>query len=204
MLRTAICAGILAVATPVWGGMYNSVLDIGDAAPEWKDLEGVDGKRHSLSDLAQKDVVVVVFTCNSCPVARDYEDRILDFSKRFAGPEGKVGLVAINVNRVAEDLLPKMKERAEARGFDFPYLYDESQQIGKAFGAAFTPEFFVLDRDRRIVYMGGMDDSSNVNSVKSAYLVPAVEAALAGQKPDVAESPAIGCRIRYVRERRKR
>ncbi|REK10487.1 MAG: thioredoxin family protein [Planctomycetota bacterium] len=185
-------------------GKYNAVLDIGDPAPAWKDLEGVDGKRHSLSDLEEKEVVVVVFTCNSCPVAADYEDRILEFSKKFAGPDGKVGLVAINVNQIPEDRLPKMKERAEAKGFDFPYLYDESQQIGRDYGAAFTPEFFVLDQDRKVVYMGGMDDSSNSEMVENNYLVPAVEAALAGDTPETAEAPAIGCRVRYARQRRSR
>jgi hypothetical protein len=147
---------------------------------------------------------VVVFTCNSCPVATDYEDRILAFSKKYAGPEGKVGLVAINVNQVPEDRLPKMKERADAKGFDFPYLYDASQQIGREFGAAFTPEFFVLDKDRKVVYMGGMDDSSNPEMVKQHYLEPAVEAALAGTSPEVTEAPAIGCRVRYARQRRSR
>lgn len=205
MTRFALVCGLLGlIATPVSGGKYNAVLNIGDKAPAWSDLEGVDGKQHSLADLADKEIVVVVFTCNSCPVATDYEERIMEFSKKYAAPGSKVGLVAINVNQIAEDRLPKMKERAEARGFDFPYLYDESQQIGKAFGAAFTPEFFVLDGDRRVVYMGGMDDSSNVDTVQTNYLVPAVEAALSGKQPEVAEAPAIGCRIRYARERRKR
>jgi peroxiredoxin len=192
------------VVAPVWGGKYNAVLNIGDQAPAWKDLEGVDGKRHSMSDLADKDVVVVVFTCNSCPVATDYEDRLIAFSKKYAATAGKVALVAINVNRIAEDRLPKMKQRAEAKEFDFPYLYDETQDIGKAFGAAFTPEFFVLNGQRKVVYMGGMDDSSNVATVTSHYLVPAVEATLAGREPEVAESPAIGCRVRYARKRRER
>jgi peroxiredoxin len=205
MFRVAMIVSLLGVAVaPVWGGKYNAVLSIGDEAPVWIELEGVDGKRHSLADLADKDVVVVVFTCNSCPVATDYEDRIIDFCKKYAGSDGKVALVAINVNRVAEDSLPMMKQRAEEKGFDFPYLYDESQKIGKEFGAAFTPEFFVLDRERKVVFMGGMDDSSDIGSVKNNYLVPAVEAALAGQDPEVSEVPAIGCRVRYARERRKR
>jgi peroxiredoxin len=191
------------LVAPVWGGKYNAVLNVGDQAPAWKDLEGVDGKRHALSDLADKDVVVVVFTCNSCPVATDYEDRILAFSKKYAGSGGKVALVAINVNLVAEDRLPMMKQRAQEKEFDFPYLYDETQNIGKAFGAAFTPEFFVLDRQRKIVFMGGMDDSSNIGTVTTNYLVP-VEAALAGREPEVAEAPAIGCRVRYARKRRDR
>lgn len=195
---------LVASAALAEAGKYNEVLSIGDAAPAWKELEGVDGKRHALSDLADKEVVVVVFTCNSCPVATDYEDRILAFSKKFAGPKGKVGLVAINVNKIAEDQLPKMRERAEAKGFDFPYLYDATQQIGRAFGANFTPEFFVLDRDRKVVFMGGMDDSSQADMVKANFLVPAVEAVLAGKPPETAEAPAIGCRVRYERERRKK
>lgn len=204
MIRTAIVlVALLLTSGSAVAGKYNQVLEIGDKAPAWKDLEGVDGQRHSLSDLADKEVIVVVFTCNSCPVATDYEDRILGFSKKFAGQNCKVGLVAINVNTLPEDRLPKMKERAEAKGFDFPYLFDETQQIGKAFGAAFTPEFFVLDRLRAVVYMGGMDDSSQVDTVKNNYLEPAVEAVLAGRSPKTAEAPAIGCRVRYGRERRE-
>lgn len=205
MLRILLAAFLVMVfAQPAAAGKYNAVLNIGDAAPAWTDLPGVDGKTHSLTDLAGKDVVVVIFTCNSCDVATDYEDRILAFSKKFAGPEGKVGLVAICVNQGPEDKLPKLKERAEAKGFDFPYLYDESQAIGKAYGAAFTPEFFVLNQERKVVYMGAMDDSSTASMVKTLYLEPAVEAALAGKAPEVAEAPAIGCRMRYARERRRR
>lgn len=201
MFRLTAFLLVLGAAVAAWGGKYNSTLSIGDRAPEWKNLEGVDGQRHSLADLAGKEVVVVVFTCNSCPVATDYEDRILAFSKKFAGADGKVALVAMNVNKVAADLLPKMRERAQAKGFDFPYLYDDTQKIGKAFGAAFTPEFFVLDKQRKIVYMGGMDDNSNAEAVTANYLEQAVTAVLAGKVPATAEAPAIGCRVRYVRER---
>jgi peroxiredoxin len=195
---------LVAMAPTALAGKYNSVLNIGDRAPAWTDLEGVDGKRHSLSDLAGKEVVVVVFTCNSCPVATDYEDRIIGFAKRFAAPKSKVALVAINVNKVPEDRLPKMRERAESKGFIdlFPYLYDDTQQIGRAFGAAFTPEFFVLNAQRQVVYMGGMDDNSRAEGVKTNYLEPAVEAALSGKAPEVTEATAIGCRVRYERQRR--
>jgi len=201
MKRFAIAILLVLLTTPALAGKYNSVLSIGDPAPAWKELEGVDGKKHALADLADKEVLVVVFTCNSCPVATDYEDRILAFSKKFAGAGSKVGLIAINVNKVAEDRLDKMKERAEAKGFDFPYIYDDTQKIGRAFGAAFTPEFFVLNRERKVVYMGGMDDNSNPTEVKNNYLDPAVEAALAGKAPARPEAPAIGCRVRYARER---
>jgi peroxiredoxin len=182
-------------------GQYNEELSIGDRAPAWKDLPGVDGRKHSLSEL-DAELVVVVFTCNSCPIAADYEDRIIALAKKYSTQPAKLALVAINVNRVAEDSLPKMKERAEQKGFPFPYLFDESQKIAKAYGAAFTPEFFVLDKDRRVAYMGGMDDNSDAAKVKASYLAPAVEAVLKGEKPETQETVARGCRIRYVRERK--
>jgi peroxiredoxin len=185
----------------VRAGEFNAVLNIGDAAPEWKELPGVDGKTHSLGDLKEKKVVVVIFTCNSCPVAADYEDRIIAFANEYSD---RVGVVAINVNRIPEDSLEMMKKRAEEKKFPFPYLFDESQKIAKDYGAAFTPEFFVLSPERKIVYMGGMDDSSNPAQVKNNFLAPAVEAALAGVAPEKAETAAIGCRIRFARERRSK
>src|SRR4029079_6795115 len=139
------CCVLLLLASSAVAGKYNETLNIGDAAPQWTDLPGTDGKKHSFADFKGMDLLVVVFTCNSCPVAADYEDRILDIAKKYAGPSGKVGLVAINVNKIPDDSLDKMKERAEAKGFTFPYLYDDTQQIAKAYGANYTPEFFVAD-----------------------------------------------------------
>jgi peroxiredoxin len=197
-----LCAALV-TASPATAGQFNDVLSIGDQAPVWTKLPGIDGREHSLADLAEKQIVVVVFTCNSCPIAVDYEDRIIAVAKEFAGPDGKVALVAINVNRIPEDSLEKMKERAEKKGFPFPYLYDESQQIARQYGANFTPEFFVLDRDRKVVYMGGLDDNSNPDKVTVSYLKPAIEAALAGRQLETTETVARGCRVRYARERRK-
>ncbi|HVW39524.1 MAG TPA: thioredoxin family protein [Pirellulales bacterium] len=203
MFRLRAVLGLLAaplLAGSVWAGEYNETLSIGDQAPAWEDLPGVDGKKHSLGDI-DAELVAVVFTCNSCPVATDYEDRIIALAKKHAAPK-KFAIVAINVNRVAEDSLPKMKERAEQKGFPFTYLFDESQQIAKDFGAAFTPEFFLLDKDRRVVYMGGMDDNSNPKLAKKQFLQDAIEAVSAGKKPAVQETVAIGCRVRYVRQRK--
>ncbi len=199
MLRIVLGLMVALAAGCVLAGEYNPTLNIGDAAPAWNNLPGTDGKSHSLSDLQDKKLVVVVFTCNSCPVAGDYEDRIIAFAKQHAA---ELAVVAINVNRVAEDSLEKMKQRAQEKGYPYPYIYDESQQIAKAYGATFTPEFFVLGADRKIAYMGGMDDNSNPAEVKHNYLEPAVAAALAGTKPATAETVARGCRIRYARERR--
>jgi hypothetical protein len=153
-------------------------------------------------------------------VATDYEDRIVEFARKYGqraskvqGPKSKVddgkaaqaakvALVAINVNKVKDDLPPAMKERAEKKEYPFPYLFDETQKIARDFGANFTPEFFVLDPQRNVVYMGAMDDNTNAAEVKRKYLEPAVEAALAGREPEVSETLPVGCRIRWARERR--
>ena len=204
MLRALVLLAVALSATAAFAGEYNAKLSIGDAAPAWENLPGTDDKDHSLAELADKKAVVVVFTCNSCPYAVDYEDRIIRFAKAHAGPASEVALVAINVNQVPEDRLPKMKERAEKKGFPYPYLYDETQKIAREFGAIYTPEFYVLDRDRRVVYMGAMDDSSMEAKVTKSYLKPAVDAALQGELPDTKETGAVGCRIRFERERRRK
>lgn len=177
------------------GGKFNKKIAIGDAAPNFTGLPGVDGNSHSLSDYKDKDVLVLVITCNHCPVAVGYEDRIIDFAKKHAGP--KVGLVAINVNNIDADKLNKMKERAKEKGFNFPYLYDESQKIGRALGATVTPEFFVFNKDRKLVYMGALDDNNNAKSVKSQYVVDAVQCTLKGTTPAVAETRGRGCSVNY-------
>ena len=185
-------------------GEFNPVLDIGDKAPEWKKLPGIDGKEYSLADLKKKEVVVLFFTCNSCPYAVDYEDRVVAFAKKHAKKDSKVALVAVNVNLIEEDLPPEMKKKAKEKSFTFPYLFDESQQIAKDYGAGFTPEFFVLNKDRKVVYMGAFDDSPNAEKVKKKYVEQAVAATLNGKMPEVKETVPIGCRIRIERRRRTR
>lgn len=184
------------LSAAAFAGEYNKTLSVGDVAPVWKDLEGTDDKKHSLDDLKAKDAVVLVFICNSCVVAEDYEDRIIAFADKHC-KDSKAALVAINVNTIKEDQLPKMKERAEKRKFNFAYLYDPSQEIAKKYGARFTPEFFVLGKDRKIAYMGAMDDKSKAADVKENYLVPALEAALTGKPAATGETIGRGCRIRF-------
>ncbi len=176
-------------------------LKIGDAIPKWSNLPGVDGKKHSLSDLGDKSVIVVVFTCNSCPIAVGYEERIKAFHKKFCGKGKNVELIAINVNVIPEDRLPQMVERAKEVGFTFPYLFDETQKIAKDFEADITPEFFVFGKDRKLVYRGAMDNTSNAANVKENYLEPAVTAALKGERPKIDETIPRGCRIRFLRKR---
>jgi peroxiredoxin len=199
MRRVCLFGFLVLVAIVARAGEFNEVLKIGDPAPAWKDLPGVDGKEHSLAEHADDKVVVVVFTCNSCPVARDYEERTLELVKRHAKD---VDVVAINCNRGDEDSLEEMRKRAEEKKYAHQYLFDESQRIAREFGATRTPEFFVLSRDRKIVYMGAMDDSGDASKVTTDYVEAAVQAALAGRAAPKAETFANGCRIRFARERK--
>ena len=201
-ITLSTAAALLIVSAPLGAGEYNAVREIGDAAPAWTKLPGTDGKTHSLSDLKDKHVVVVVFTCNSCPYAVDYEDRLIAFHKKFASRN--VALVAINVNKVPEDALPAMKKKARQKKFPFVYLFDASQKIAKDYGAFFTPEFFVLNKQRKIVYMGSMDDNPDLKKVKTHYLETAVANVLAGRGVKKSETIPFGCRIRFDKKRRKR
>jgi peroxiredoxin len=178
-------------------GKYNPVLKIGDKAPDFAGLEGVDGKQHSLKDLADKEVVVVCFTCNTCEYARDVEERLIALAESFEAAGGKCALVAINPNQVQDDLLPAMQERAKLRKFNFLYLHDGAkQEVAKSYGATYTPEFMVLDKDRKVVYLGALDDSPDGKKVTKKYVEDAVAAALAGKLPEATETPAVGCAVR--------
>lgn len=202
MMRMTTLVAIITLAATATGGDYNKRIDIGQPAPTWSNLPGVDGNNHSLADLKDKAVVVVIFTCNSCPVAVGYEDRIVAFAKKHDGADSKVAVVAINVNTIEADRLDKMKERAKEKGFTFAYLYDESQRIAREFGAQYTPEFFVLDKERKVAYMGAMDDKSPPADASKSYLDEAVAAVLKGEKAPLGETLARGCRVRFDRTKR--
>lgn len=200
----AVVILVVAAIPSGFGGTYNPDRSIGDVVPAWETLPGTDGKEHSWTEVAGRDAVVVVFTCNSCPYAVDYEARINDLATRFAGPQSRVAVVAINANRIPEDALPAMKTRAAARNFRFPYLWDESQAVAKSFGAVRTPEFYVLDRERRIVYMGACDDNTTAADVTTRYVEDAVAAVLDGKPVTVKETPPVGCLIRFDRRRSRK
>ena len=185
--------GLVAVGS-AWGTRPEPIAP-GAKAPAWQQLPGVDGKEHSLADLKSQKVVVVAFTCNSCPYAKAYEDRFIAFAKEFSGKG--VAFVAINVNTQDEDRMPKMKERAAEKEFPFAYLFDASQQIGRDYGAKVTPHLFVLDRARNVAYVGAFDNARRVERVTEHYVRDAVSALLAGQQPKIAKTSAAGCSIRY-------
>lgn len=183
-------------------GFSAEVLKLGGQAPDWQDLLGTDEKLYSLTSFKERDVLVIAFTCNSCPYAQDYEDRIQALAKKYCGEGGKVALVAINANKVPEDLPEKMKQRAEAKGFTFPYVWDETQAVARAYGAKWTPEFYVFNRDRKLIYRGAFDDKTDPKQAKVNYVARAIEAALADKTPEVTEMPAVGCAVRYERPKR--
>ena len=182
--------------------------DIGQKSPGFSGLVGVDGKEHGLDDYAEAKAVVVVFTCNHCPVAKAYEDRLIALQGDY---EAKgVQVVAINPNspkKVPQDSLEKMKERAAGEGlgdwrktdepFNFPYLVDATQEVAKAYGATCTPHVFVLDKDRNVAYAGAVDDSMAPDKVKQHFLRDALDAILDGKQPEKAVTKQFGCGIKW-------
>ena len=193
---------LLGISGIALGGKFNKVLSPGDAAPDWKDVPGIDGKKYSLADFKDQEVLVVVFTCNSCDYARDVEDRLAALGKKFE-KEGKCAVIAIcpSPAKVEEDAPEELLKKAKEKGFNFPYLLDPSQQIVRDFGAVRTPEFFVFGKDRKLVYQGNFDDSPEGKKITKHYVEDAVAAALAGKKPEMEETAPIGCMVRYVRTR---
>jgi peroxiredoxin len=169
--------------------------EIGAPAPAWENLTGTDDKQHSLKDLADAKAVAVVFTCNTCPVAVAYEDRLIALANEYQ--DKGVAFVAINVNNNDENKLPAMQTRAEEKGFNFAYLYDPSQQIARDYGATVTPHAYLLDAQRTIVYEGAIDDNKDASAATEHYLREAIDATLAGQAPPTASTEQFGCGIAY-------
>ncbi|HEY3394847.1 MAG TPA: thioredoxin family protein [Lacipirellulaceae bacterium] len=168
---------------------------VGDPAPAFEGLVGTDDKQHSLEEFKEAKAVALVFTCNQCPVAKAYEDRLNALQKDYADKD--VQVVAINVNNAEAEKLPAMKERAEEKGFEFPYLADPTQKVGRNYGAKVTPHVFLLDAKRNLVFVGPVDDSQDERKVKRKYLREAIDAVLAGKKPEAAEVKPFGCGISY-------
>jgi peroxiredoxin len=172
-------------------------LALGTTAPAF-DLPGVDGRRHSLADYADAEALVLVQSCNHCPYVQAWEGRLKAITQEYA--DRGVRLVAISSNDVSShpaDSFPEMQSRARAEQFNFDYLYDESQEIARALGSERTPEVYLFDRDRRLVYHGAIDDSRDETAVTRHYLRDALDAVLSGEDPDLADTPAVGCTVKW-------
>lgn len=167
---------------------------IGAKGPDFSGV-GVDGKTYTKDSFKDADVLVLSFTCNDCPVAKAYEERFMAFAKKYEGK--KVQFVAINCNNQTEDLAA-MKKYAKAKGFNFTYIFDASGDSARAYGARVTPHLFALDQARLIAYRGAFDDSQR--APKTPHLDNAVTSILAGKKPAVDSTRAVGCGIKLKRK----
>ncbi len=183
-------------------------LKLGASAPDFN-LPGVDGKNWSLKDFADAKVLVVLFTCDHCPTAQYYEERIKAVVNDYKSKG--VSVVAIMPNdpksvRLDEmaytdvgDNFADMKVRAKDRAFNFPYLSDgDTESVSKAYGPLVTPHVFVFDQERKLRFVGAIDDSERIQHVTKHYLRDALDALLAGQQPKVAQTKVIGCSIKWA------
>lgn len=172
-------------------------LPLGSYAVDFS-LKGVDRKTYSLRDFADKKAIVVLFSCNHCPYVQAYEGRMVKLQHDYSVMG--VTLIAINSNYdqdYPEDSYENMILRSREKGFNFPYLRDETQEIAHKYGAICTPHVFAFDQQRRLQYKGRIDDNRNPAEVKTHELANALDAILAGSKPTVQETRPFGCSIKW-------
>ncbi len=179
----------------------SSMHDLGALAPDFELPEPLTGNTHSLETLAGTRATVVMFICNHCPFVKHLLDGLAAFGRDYHRPD--VGIVAISSNDVTgypQDRPERMAELARKMSFDFPYLYDQSQDVARAYGATCTPDFFVYNGARKLVYRGQFDSSrpGNGRPVTGADLCAAVNALLAGQKVNPEQKPSVGCNIKWA------
>lgn len=174
--------------------------DVGDTAADFK-LKNVDGKMVSLADYTSAKGFIIVFDCNTCPVSKAYNERIHALNKKYA-PKG-FPLIAINPNSpelARGESFDEMVKYAKKKGYDFPYLYDESQETVKAYGATNTPHIFVLTKsasDLKVAYIGAIDDNTrNASAATKHYVEDAVDALLADKPVATPKTKAVGCGVK--------
>ena len=162
------------------------------------DLPGVDGRNHTSEEYRDARVLVLVQSCNHCPYVLAWEGRLNALQREYA--DRGIRIVAISSNDTdayPADSFENMVVHAREADYAIDYLYDESQEIARALGAERTPEVYVYDAERRLVYHGAIDDNREEEQVTSPYLRDAIEAALAGETPPVTDTPAVGCTVKW-------
>lgn len=179
----------------------STMLALGTTAPAFR-LPDYDGRLHSLEDFAAQPALLVAFICSHCPFVRHLRKEFAAFAREYAARG--LAVVAINSNDVVaypQDGPDGMRAEAAELGYGFPYLLDESQDVAKAYQAACTPDFFLFDATRRLVYRGQFDDSrpGTERPVTGADLRAAVDALLAGRPPIAEQRPSLGCNIKWRR-----
>jgi len=193
-LRSSLNLKIMS-ASPV--AVRSVGLPLGSTAVDFQ-LKGVDGKTYSLKSLADKKALAIVFSCNHCPYVQAYETRMVQLQRDYLLKGA--GLVAINSNDdegYPEDSFENMITRSKEKGFNFPYLRDETQEIARKYGAICTPHIFLLNQQRILSYKGRIDDNRNPADVKSHDLRNAIDAVLSGKTPAVQETRPFGCSIKW-------
>lgn len=176
------------------------MLPLGTAAPDFSLPDTVSGRMVSLSDVKMDKGLVVMFLCNHCPYVIHVNPEIVRVAKDYiAKGVGFVGISSNNAVNYPDDAPDKMKEVAERLGYPFPYLYDESQEVARAYDAACTPDFYVFDKDMKLVYRGRLDDSrpKNDNPLTGKDLRAALDAVLAGEAVSEVQYPSGGCNIKW-------
>ena len=173
---------------------------VGDIATDFK-LENIDGKMVSLSDFKEAKGFIVTFTCNTCPYAVAYEDRVEALNKKYASKGYPViAIMPNNTDVKPGDNMEAMRERAKEKGFTFPYLMDRGQKVYPKYGATKTPHIYLLEKTKKgnvVRYIGAIDDNfQNADEVKNKYVENAVDALLEGREIDLKETKAIGCSIK--------
>ncbi len=177
------------------------MLPLGTAAPDFR-LPDTNGKTVSLADFKDKPALLVIFMCNHCPYVKHLRAGFVQLAKDYQ-PRGVaiVGISANDAKNYPDDSPAKMAEETRFAGYTFPYLYDESQAVAKAYRAACTPDFFLFDRGRRLVYRGQFDASRPGNgiAVTGKDVRAALDAVLAGKPPSTLQTPSMGCNIKWKR-----
>ncbi len=175
-----------------------TALSIGEKAKPFS-LPATNGEEYSLASFDGSSLLAVIFSCNHCPYVQAWEDRMVQIQADYE--DKGVQLVAINANdasKYPDDDFESMKARANEKSFNFPYLRDESQEVAEAYGAERTPEVFLFDSDRELVYHGAIDDNyDDPGSVNAAYMRDAIEAVLTGGEPEVKNTSPVGCTIKW-------
>jgi peroxiredoxin len=198
MVLRAILLVVFTLALVITGSTDDAGLKVGDQARDFE-LKNVDGKMVSLADFDDAKGYIIVFTCNTCPYAKAYEDRIVALHKKYA-PQG-YPVVAINPNDAAiqpGDSYEAMQQRAQEKALPYPYLLDDTQQIATFYGATRTPHVYVLDGDLRVQYIGAIDNNyKDAQQANERYVESAVEALKGGQTINPSTTKAIGCGIKW-------
>ena len=175
-------------------------LALGSKAPlATTKLKNVDGKLVSIADVTGKAGTLVIFTCNHCPFAKGWEQRIADIGNSYS--KKGIGVILINANdpaKYAEDSPAEMQNRARSRGLLVPYVVDDTSAVARAFGATVTPEAFLFDKSGKLAYRGTIDDNhQDAAKVQKHFLIDALDAVVAGKAPALPETKSLGCGIKF-------